>query len=97
MLNVQCESFDHLLSKVDRLKEKWLTETTRKKIFWRGLCSSGLCLGSLSKFPALFIFLSIIGLQNNWILPRNFNALSTCHLNEGHISALPNFENENTI
>lgn len=31
MLNVQCESFDHLVSKVDRLKEKWLTETKKKR------------------------------------------------------------------
>lgn len=29
MLNLQCESFDHLLSKVGRLKEKWLTETKK--------------------------------------------------------------------
>lgn len=31
MLNLQCESFDHLLSKVGRVKEKWLTDTKKKR------------------------------------------------------------------
>lgn len=69
----------------------------QKKLFWRGCSSIGLYLGCLSKFPMLFIFLPIIGLQNNWILPRNFNVLSTFDSNEGDISALPSCGNENAI
>lgn len=82
-----------MLKTVVRL-EKWLAETEKVS---RGRSSIGLHFGSLSEFPVLFIFLSIIGLQNNWILSRNFNALSTCDSNEGDISALPNCENENAI
>lgn len=45
----------------------------------------------------LFIFLSIIGLQNNRILSKNFNVLTTCDSNEGDISALLNCGNEIAI
>lgn len=47
-----------------------------------------LYLGSLSILPMLLIFQSVIGLQNNWILPRNFNVLYTCDLDEEDISVL---------
>lgn len=33
------------------------------------------------------------GLQNNWILHRNFNVPSTCDSHEGDVSAAQNCEN----
>lgn len=88
------QSFDHLLRKVGRLEEKWLTETKKKN---SPGSSAGLYLGSQSKFPRLLIFLALIGLQHNWILPRNDNVLPTCDSNERVISALPKCENENAV
>lgn len=77
------QSFDRLLRKLADLRSGSLK---LKELFRRGSSSIEMYFGSLSKFPELFIFLSIIGLQNNWNLPRNFNGLFTCESNEEDIS-----------